>query len=510
VIDVRLAGRYRLENEIGAGGMTGIWQAVDEVLERPVAVKILHRHLLSNQVFCDRFRREALAAGALIHPNIVSVYDTGQHDEAPYVVMEYVAGGSLASRLQRGPLPAGEVAAVGADVCEALAYAHRVGIVHRDLKPDNILISDSGQVKVTDFAVAGAALGGDLTATGALLGTLSFLAPEVLEGGEPNAATDCYALGVVLFKALTGRSPRVAGMGFASSAGKSRPQPAHPRDFRPEVPRDLDAAVARALSASPSERFADAAELGLLLRSVAQARSARVGISPAPSPPPPNSSQPSRASQPSRSSAHPPAPPDPGDTTSFVRSEGRWLAPVALLVLVAIAVVIGVLQLSGKVSIIGSSPPPAPRAAEVQVTLQPGGTVKPKAPDGDPNEHQEQVPLAFDNNPSTSWKTQFYTGPTFGSLRDGVGIYGDAGQPVALKRIEVDTVLPGWTGAIETSDDGQNWASGGPAATVGAHQDFDVSTLGSHRYWMVWITKLVQGPSDPPWQASVSEIKAFR
>src|SRR5438445_578387 len=107
MIDVRLAGRYRLESEIGAGGMTGVWQAVDEVLERPVAVKILHRHLLSNQVFCDRFRKEALAAGALIHPNIVSVYDTGQHDEAPYVVMEYVAGGSLASRLGRGPLPPG-------------------------------------------------------------------------------------------------------------------------------------------------------------------------------------------------------------------------------------------------------------------------------------------------------------------------------------------------------------------------------------------------------------------
>ena len=268
MIDVRLAGRYRLESEIGAGGMTGVWQAVDEVLERPVAVKILHRHLLSNQVFCDRFRKEALAAGALIHPNIVSVYDTGQHDEAPYVVMEYVAGVSLASRLGQGPLPAAEVSAIGADVCTALAYAHRVGVVHRDLKPDNILISESGQVKVTDFAVAGAALGGDLTATGALLGTLSFLAPEVLEGGEPNPAADLYALGVVLFKALTGRSPRMA-MDLGGGAGRAGP-PAHPRDFRPEVPRDLDAAVARALSPSPAERFADAAELGLVLRSVAQ------------------------------------------------------------------------------------------------------------------------------------------------------------------------------------------------------------------------------------------------
>src|SRR6195256_2760356 len=390
MIDVRLAGRYRLENEIGAGGMTGVWQAVDEVLERPVAVKILHRHLLSNQVFCDRFRKEALAAGALIHPNIVSVYDTGQHDEAPYVVMEFVAGGSLARRLEHGPLPAGEVSAIGADVCEALAYAHRVGVVHRDLKPHNVLVSESGQVKVTDFAVAGAALGGDLTATGALLGTLSFLAPEVLEGGEPHPAADLYALGVVLFKALTGRSPRVAGMDLGTSAGKPRPQPAHPRDFRPEVRRDLDAAVARALSASPAERFADAAEFGRVLRSVAQARPARTAVSAAPAPPPPPIHR------------APPAPSIRGDT-SFVRSEGRWLAPVVLLVLVAIAVVFGVLQLSGKVSIIGggggSNPAPAPNPTVSQVSLHAGGSLKPNPPSAsDPYEHQDQVPLAFDGN----------------------------------------------------------------------------------------------------------------
>src|SRR5437879_4056304 len=499
MIDVRLAGRYRLESEIGSGGMTGVWQAVDEVLERPVAVKILHRHLLSNEVFCDRFRKEALAAGVLIHPNIVSVYDTGQHDEAPYVVMEYVAGGSLASRLGHGPLPPAEVSAIGAEVCTALAYAHRVGVVHRDLKPDNILISESGQVKVTDFAVAGAALGGDPTATRALLGTLSFLAPEVLEGGEPNSATDLYALGVVLFKALTGRSPRMA-MDLGGGAGRAGP-PAHPRDFRPEVPRDLDAAVARALSVNPAERFADAAELGLVLRSVAQARPARAVVSPAPVPPPPARNL---------STPQPPAPPTPGDATSFVRSEGRWLAPVVLLVLVAIAVVIGVLQLSGKVSIIGggnSNPPPAPKTTETQVTLRPGGTMKPNPPAGDPYEHQDQLPLAFDGKPSTSWSTQWYPTPVFGGLRDAVGIYGDAGQPVALKRIEVDTTLPGWTAAIETSDDGQNWSAPGPSATMSPQQSFDVSALGSHRYWMVWITKLVSGPNG--FQASIAEIKAF-
>jgi putative peptidoglycan lipid II flippase len=201
----------------------------------------------------------------------------------------------------------------------------------------------------------------------------------------------------------------------------------------------------------------------------------------------------------------------PGDSTSFVRSEGRWLAPVVLLVLVAIAVVIGVLQLSGKVTIIGGggggSAAPAPNPTVSQVSLRAGGTLKPSAPAGDPYEHQDQVPLAFDGNSSTSWSTQWYPTPVFGGLREAVGIYGDAGQPVTLKRIEVDTALPGWTGAIKTSDDGQTWSAPGPSATVDAQHNFDVSALGSHRYWMVWITNLVSGPNG--FQASIAEIKAF-
>jgi hypothetical protein len=180
-------------------------------------------------------------------------------------------------------------------------------------------------------------------------------------------------------------------------------------------------------------------------------------------------------------------------------------------VLVAIAVVFGVLQLSGKVTIIGggggSNPAPAPNPTVSQVALHAGGTLKPNPPAGDPYEHQDQVPLAFDGNPSTSWSTQWYPNPVFGGLREAVGIYGDAGQPVALKRIEVDTALRGWTGAIKTSDDGQNWSTPGPSAAVGSQQNFDVSALGSHRYWMVWITNLVSGPNG--YQASIAEIKAF-
>jgi serine/threonine-protein kinase len=486
MLDVKLAGRYRLENEIGAGGMTVVWQAVDEVLERRVAVKILHRHLLSNELFCTVFRQESLSAGALLHPNIVSVYDTGHYDEVPFVVMEYLGGGSLGRLLaQETSLPPHRVAAIGADICDALAHAHRAGMVHRDLKPGNVLFSEAGALKVADFGMARGALGGDLTATGALIGTLSFVAPEVLEGGEPAAAADLYALGVILFRALTGRSPRPVG---SEAAAGRKVQPPHPRDFRPDVPRDLDAAVSRALAPSPEERFADAAEMGRLLRSVTHARPART---PEPAPP-------------AR-----PTPPASPEGPSFVRTEGRWLAPVVLLILTAIAVSIGVLQLSGKVSIIpgtGSGNQPVAKPTGFQVILQPGGTLKPNAsPGDDPNEHGNLVANAFDTNGSAPWNTQSYFSESFGGLRPGVGIFGDAGKPTALRRIEVDTSLPGWQGTIRWSDDGQTWSDPGPSEPVDAQHDFSVS--GSHRYWMVWITKLVQ--SGGGFQASINHIKAF-
>lgn len=506
-VDVRLAGRYRLESEVGAGGMTTVWQAVDEVLERRVAVKILHHHLLSNEIFCDRFRKEALAAGALTHPAIAAVYDTGLYDDAPYVVSEYLGGGSLERALaQQGPLPPARVAEIGAAVCEALAFAHRAGVLHGDLKPSNIVFSDPGpllgQVKVVDFGVAAAALGGDLTATGALLGTLSFLAPEILAGGEPGPAGDLYALGVVLFKALTGRSPRSAGSDLAG-VNRSRSQPAHPRDFRPDVPRDLDTMVAKALADAPEERFSEAAEFGRLLRSAAEPRGPRgafgvLGVlAPDSSPPPPP----------------PPPPAPPEGPTSFVRSEGRWLVPVILLVAVGIGIVLGVLQLSGKLSGLtsgltgGGGSTPAAGSGLQQVTLSAGGTLNP------PPEHPEDVAKAFDGNPSTFWETQVYQNyPKFGNVRSGVGIYGKLAAPTALKQIEVDSPTPGWSGGIEYSSDGTTWSAPiSVVASAAGTQDFTIpASVGPQQYWMVWITSLPGVPGQPgSYQAEISEVKAF-
>lgn len=496
MIDVTLAGRYRLESKIGSGGMTEVWQAQDSVLERPVAVKILHRHLLSNEVFCQQFRREGLAAAALLHPNIVAAYDTGDHEGAPYLVTEYLGGGSLAQLMAAGPLPPARAAAVGAEVCEALAHAHAAGVLHRDLKPSNILFTEGGQVKVADFAVGRAALGGDLTATGALIGTLSYLAPEVLEGREGGPQADLYALGVVLFKALTGRSPRVAPADLTGMS-PGRFQPAHPRDLRPDVPKELDVAVARALSPLPEERFADAAEFGRVLRSVAQAR-------------PPRASQPAPATTVmARPVLRDEVTPEPvAAKDSFVRSEGRWLVPVVLLIVAAIAVVYGVLKVSGHVpKVLGGggdvAASPA-KAATQQEGFSPGGSYDP--PPGDGSEHPELVPLAFDNKPDTDWKTQTYFQANMAG-KPGVGVYGDLGSPQTLRQIEVDTPTPGFSATIRWSDDAQTWSPPAASETVDATHTFDVSADGSHRYWMVWLTNLP--PAGGGFQAQISEIKAL-
>ncbi|HWD08009.1 MAG TPA: protein kinase [Actinomycetota bacterium] len=529
MIDVRLAGRYRLESEVGSGGMTTVWMAVDEVLERRIAVKILQRHLLSNEVFCTRFRQEALVAGGLTHPTIAAVYDTGLYDDAPYVVTEYLGGGSLAKALSvQGSLPAARVVSIGADICEALAVAHANGVSHGNLKPSNILFSDAGPllglVKVTDFGVGNAALGGDLTATGALLGTLSFLAPEVLQGADPGPAADIYSLGVVLFRALTGRPPRAADSELSGS-GRPRTTTTHPRDLTPSIPRSLDAAIARALADDPSDRFADAAELGRLLRTATQGRAIpgdEPSMVPIPAPLPP-AGRPRAGEDKGASTEPPPRAPAPGPgqplrrlassrggAAEFVRTEGRWLAPVVLVVLLAIAIVVGVLQLSGHIpGLTGAgSKAPAPAPSVQVVSMQPGGILKPNPQGGDTGEHSNLVPDAF-NGQNPPWETENYTSADFGGLRPGIGIYGDLGSSMTLSKIEVDSPTPGWAGSIRYSDDGQNWSPApgpGQSVTAAGTQDFNVTGDGPHRYWMVWITSLPQAYN---FQAKISDIKAF-
>ena len=263
------AERYRLDRRLGVGGMATVQLAFDTRLERNVAVKLLAEHLADDSSFVSRFRREALAAARLVHPNVVQVFDFGLDDETHrnFIVMEYVDGHSCAELLRdRGTLAPDEAVEILAQSCRGLDYAHRHGVVHRDVKPGNLMRSRDGMVKLADFGIAKAAEQSDITKVGSVLGTAAYLAPEQARGEPAGPASDMYALGVVAYQLMAGRLPYDA----ASLTDLARLQESGPPprldEIEPGVPAALGAAVARALHRDPGQRYSDASEMETALR----------------------------------------------------------------------------------------------------------------------------------------------------------------------------------------------------------------------------------------------------
>jgi eukaryotic-like serine/threonine-protein kinase len=275
-----IAGRYELGERLGHGGMSTVQVALDRVLERQVAVKLLAEHLAEDSQFISRFKREALSAARLVHPNIVQVFDFGL-DEANgrhYIVMEYIRGRSGAEILrQETRLGVADTLVLVDGACRALAHAHRMGVVHRDVKPGNILCSDDGAVKLADFGIAKAMAGGtsQITQAGSVLGTAAYLAPEQASGAEVGPSADLYGLGVVAYQLLAGRLPYDAASLTELALMQQRAYPARLDDIAPEVPAALAVAVQRALSLEPEQRYASAEEMRRALHDGAR------GIAPA-------------------------------------------------------------------------------------------------------------------------------------------------------------------------------------------------------------------------------------
>src|SRR3954471_3661294 len=203
-----LSGRYRLDVQIGSGGMSTVYRAFDQTLERVVAVKLMHREIASDSAQLERFRREARAVAQFSHPHIVGVIDAGEDDGRPYIVFEYVEGETLKDRIRRcGRLPVDEALAYAIEITRALGAAHSRGIVHRDIKPQNVLIDEEGMAKVTDFGIARTLDQEGLTADGRVLGTTDYVSPEQALGHAVNGQSDIYSLGVVLYEMLVGDVP---------------------------------------------------------------------------------------------------------------------------------------------------------------------------------------------------------------------------------------------------------------------------------------------------------------
>ncbi len=268
------ADRYELGERLGSGGMSTVVLAMDRRLERHVAIKLLAEHLAGDREFVARFRREALAAGRLVHPNIVQVFDFGV-DEATgtsYIVMEQVEGQSCAEILRdRGQLPVHEALGIVAQSCRGLDYAHRNGVVHRDVKPGNLLRSNDGVVKLADFGIAKALTDeSSITQIGSVLGTAAYLAPEQASGQGATARSDIYSLGVVTYQLLSGQLPYDAQSLTELALKQQREAPPLLDQLNPEITPQLAAAVDRALALEPEERYATAEEFRVALQDGAQ------------------------------------------------------------------------------------------------------------------------------------------------------------------------------------------------------------------------------------------------
>ena len=268
---IRTLSRYELLEEIGRGNMGVVYRARDPVMDRTVAIKVIRIGFSLDEgkrrVFLERFHREAQIAGKLGHPHIIAVHDFGAGDD-PYIVMEYFPGISLSALAERGPLPLEEVELIARQLAIALAYAHQRGVVHRDIKPANVLYQ-SGCIKLLDFGIAKLETS-ELTATGEVMGTPSYMSPEIFSGGVADGRSDLFSLGVVIYQLLTGRKPFEGGSVSRTIYRVLHEEPASPSSLRAGIPPGWDRLLRKLLAKAPEERYPTAGELLLDLDRLSQ------------------------------------------------------------------------------------------------------------------------------------------------------------------------------------------------------------------------------------------------
>ena len=250
-----LSGRYELEEKIGSGGMAEVYKAHDRILARPVAIKILHAAYRSDVEFIERFHREAKSAARLSHPNIVSIYDVGVDGNDHYIVMEYVQGSTLKRKMQdEGPLELLNATSIAKDIASGLTHAHANNIVHCDIKPHNILMTEDGHAKITDFGIARAVTESTLTYGGSVIGSVHYFSPEQARGGAITPKSDVYSLGIVLYEMLTNKLPFTGDNPVTIAMKHVEEEPISPSRYRPQIPPMLEAIVCRTMSKSPEIR----------------------------------------------------------------------------------------------------------------------------------------------------------------------------------------------------------------------------------------------------------------
>jgi serine/threonine protein kinase len=497
ILGTTLNGRYRLQARIGSGGMSTVYRALDETLQRQVAVKLMNREVASDSDQLERFRREARAVAQLSHPHIVGVIDAGDDQDPthprPYIVFEYVEGETLKERIRRlGRLPIPEAVAYAIEIARALGAAHARHIVHRDVKPQNVLIDEEGSAKVTDFGIARTLDEEGLTADGRVLGTTDYVSPEQALGQQVTGQSDLYSLGVVLYEMLTGEVPFKGETQVSVAMKHVRDALPDVQSRRPELSAALAAVVDNATAKRQEDRYANDAELIADLEDVLAIETARAGSA-------------------------------TGEVTSVLRTlpsskrrripfrlRHRIAAVVALLALIAV-IVGGIVWLTPRTHHgTGKLAQPKPVATHQQVPLR-ASAAHDFDPLGDNHvEHPDQVGLAVDSQPDTSWTTETYQAAQLGKA--GVGLYLDASPGVRAQTLRIETATPGFTVQIfvRNSHPPLTWPDSGwrqvaTAAHVKARQDVRLQTGGGrYRYYLMWITSL--GPND---QVAIKELALY-
>ncbi|MCW2999846.1 MAG: serine/threonine protein kinase [Solirubrobacterales bacterium] len=492
-----LSGRYRLDAKIGAGGMSTVYRAFDTTLERQVAIKVMDRDIARDADQLERFRREARAVAQLNHPHVVGVIDAGEDDATQYIVFEHIQGETLKDRIRRlGKLPISEAVAYAIEIARALGAAHERGIVHRDVKPQNVLLDEEGSAKVTDFGIARTLDQAGLTQDGRVLGTTDYVSPEQALGHHVTGQSDLYSLGIVLFEMLTGDVP-FKGEGQVAVAMKHvREDLPDVQIRRPEVSSALAAVVDRATAKDLDERYPDDATFISDLEDVLSIELARSGHLT------------SEATAVFKS-----LPPQ-----KRRRVPAGVLHPTRILIgllIIAAATVGGIFALKDNTTRgtrNAAGPPPRSQPGIQGVSIG-QNDVHDYDPNGTPTqeEHPEVAKNIIDANPSTSWKTENYTGGTLGG-KPGVGIYLDAKPSAKGARLEIDSPTPGWRGTIYGSKSGVPKAITDPRwVAIGdigkAAKKTTVRLDGTpYRYYLVWIQAL------PPGRQSVelSEVRLYQ